>query len=96
MAYTARIYGSETADLSQSTDSDTNIPWWVSYRKGNYKYIKTLLPGETEELYDIDADPEELVNLVDSLKHEPIRKQLKQEMITELRRTQAPFVNDIP
>ena len=32
-------------------------------RTDRYKYIRNLLPGETEELYDMKNDPEELVNL---------------------------------
>ncbi len=96
MAYTARIYGSDTKDLRQSTDDGTNIPWWVSYRKRNFKFIKTLLPGEVEELYDIDADPEELTNLAFYPEYQSIRSEMKRELIAELRRTRAPFVNDLP
>ena len=39
------------------------VPWWVFLRTDRYKYIRNLLPGETEELYDMKNDPEELVNL---------------------------------
>ena len=95
IAYTARIYGSETRDLSQSTDEGSNIPWWVSYRKHNYKFIKNMLPGEIEELYDINSDPEELINLAFYPEYRDELKQLKREMLAELRRTDSPFVDQI-
>ncbi len=95
IAYTARIYGSDTADLSQSTDEGNEIPWWISYRKHNYKFIKTLLTGETEELYDLNYDPQELTNLAFYPEYQTTLKQLKREMLAELRRTQAPFVDQI-
>ncbi len=95
MAYTARIYGSDTQDISQSSDDGSDIPWWVSYRKHNYKFIKNLLPGEIEELYDIDADPDELINLAFYPEYQYQLKQLKSEMLNELRRTKAPFANQI-
>lgn len=95
IAYTARIYGSDTEDLSQSTDSGSDIPWWISYRKHNYKFIKYLLPGEIEELYDIDADPEELINLAFYPEYQVQLKQLKSEMLAELRRTHSPFVDQM-
>ena len=31
--------------------------------EGRYKYIRNLIKGEMEELYDLQRDPEELVNL---------------------------------
>ena len=32
------------------------IPWWLSLRKGKYKYICTLAANEVEELCDLEAD----------------------------------------
>ena len=41
------------------------VPWWVSLAKGRYKYIRTLVEGEIEELYDLEKDPLEKENLSD-------------------------------
>jgi|GEM_PF-5370210 len=54
------------------------------------------MPGEPEELYDLSSDPEELKNLA----ADPLfRKELghyRTVTIAELRRTDCPFVDDLP
>ena len=55
----------------------------------------SLAPGEIDELYNIDADPDELVNLANNPHYQPILFQYKREMIAELKRTDAPFVDQI-
>jgi hypothetical protein len=54
-----------------------------------------MLPGEIEELYDINSDPEELINLAFYPEYRDELKQLKREMLAELRRTDSPFVDQI-
>ncbi|MGY8695523.1 MAG: sulfatase-like hydrolase/transferase, partial [Verrucomicrobiia bacterium] len=63
MAYTARSYGADTNTLPTAEDENSDIPWWTSYRKENYKYIVNLIPGEIDELYDLTVDPDEITNL---------------------------------
>ena len=96
IAYTARIYGSDTSTIAPYDPDSADIPWWVSYRKGNYKYIMNLVPGETDELYDLDKDSEELNNLASEPRHKKTIRQLRNEAIAELRRTDCPFVDEIP
>jgi len=72
------------------------IPWWISLRKGRYKYIRTLVDGEIEELYDLKNDPQELTNLALSAKHQKTLKRFRQGLLAELRRTDAKIVDNLP
>ena len=100
LVHTAKTYGSATDKIPSKDDPalfhGPGIPWYVMLSEGRYKYIRNLVEGETEELYDIIADPDELVNKA----HEPgLEKTLKKfriEAIGELRRTRAGFVDDLP
>lgn len=72
------------------------VPWWVFLRSGPYKYIRTLVDGEIEELYDLSRDPGELHNLAQQPKHRARLQQLEAALITELRRTGASMANHLP
>ena len=98
LTHTARSYGSETnvipTDKRLTAASDT--PWYAMLRDGRYKYIRTLVEGETEELYDLDADPEELTNLAGKPERQAVLVSLRAKTIAELRRTEAGFVDALP
>ena len=96
---TGEKYGADT-DLIP-TDPDilykaAKVPWWVSLRQGQYKYIRTLVEGEVEELYDMQNDPGELVNLAIDAEHSQQLSNLRAATIAELRRTDAGMVDDLP
>ena len=95
---TARSYGSETDHIPTDArlPASSNVPWYVLLRDGRFKYIRTLLEGETEELYDLDADPDELVNLAVKAEHLGLLEQLREKAIAELKRTDAKFVDSMP
>jgi arylsulfatase A-like enzyme len=93
-----RMYGSDT-DVVPTDPGDlylNGVPWWISLAKGHHKYIRTLVDGEIEELYDLKADPEELKNL--ALKPEFKKKlsRFRKATIAELRRTGAGIVDNLP
>lgn len=98
MEHLGREYGADTAAIPTGPKLTEvgGVPWWVLLRSGKYKYIRTLVAGEVEELYDLDADPEELHNLAGDPAHAEALDRLRAAMIAELRRTEAPFVDAMP
>ncbi len=72
------------------------VPWYLMVARGRHKYIRTLEKGETEELYDLLADPEELTNLAADAAHAATLKTLREAAVAELRRTGAKMVDTLP
>ncbi|MDA7921312.1 sulfatase-like hydrolase/transferase [Verrucomicrobiales bacterium] len=73
-----------------------DVPWWVSLVEADLKYIRTLVPGEPEELYDLTDDPAELVNLALDAKHSETVVRLRNATIAELKRNGAKLVETMP
>ncbi len=96
--HTARSYGSETDEIptDERLTAASDTPWYALLRDDRYKYVRTLVAGEVEELYDLAADPEELVNLAVKPEHRERLEALRAKTITELRRTDAKFVDRLP
>ena len=65
-------YGSDTDIVPTDPEilyKTARVPWWISLMSGRHKYIRTLVEGEVEELYNLETDPEELTNLALDPKH---------------------------
>ena len=98
LTHTGRQYGSDTSEVptdARLTEAG-NVPWWALLRDGRYKYVRTLVAGETEELYDLESDPEELQNLAPRPEHRQLLESLRAKALAELRRTDAPFADRLP
>ena len=54
------------------------------------------MKGEIEEVYDLDADPDELTNLATHKNFQSLLGRLRQKAVDELRRTDAGFVDTMP
>ena len=53
--------------------------------RGRWKYVAAHL--DMDELYDLEADPHELTNLVDAPEHSDVRAELRQKLIDHIERT---------
>lgn len=99
MLNTARYYGADTDRVPtdpQRLYHSGGIPWWISLHDGRFKYIRSLVTGEIEELYDLENDPEELKNLAMQKKFAKRVKQMRQATLGELKRTGAKFADHLP
>ncbi|MCB1208818.1 MAG: sulfatase-like hydrolase/transferase [Verrucomicrobiales bacterium] len=97
--HTGRSYGSEVGTMLKD-DPDgavhSNVPWYFAVNDGRWKYIRYLKKGETEELYDLQSDPEELTNLADDAAQKENLERLRTAAVAELRRTGASYVDELP
>ena len=97
ISQTDRIYGSATSPLpTGEAVYRQGLPWYVSLTKGRFKYIRYLAAGEGEEWYDLAADPDELKNLIADKQNAALISRFRRELLNELRRTHAPFVDSMP
>lgn len=99
MTLTGEQYGHDSdriPDPSEDTFYLAEVPWWVSLTSGRTKYIRTLIEGEPEELYDLENDPEELINLALKDQNQKLLKKMRKAAIAELKRTGAGYANSMP
>ena len=98
LPFTADKFGGDCDRVPAPPDNrhKTGIPWYILVVEGHFKYIRTLEAGEPEELYDLEADPDELVNLANEPARQPLLRKLRQSAIAELRRTNAKMVDTLP
>jgi len=98
LTLTGREYGSDTDHVptDPAVRDIAGIPWWVFLVQGRYKYIRTLVEGEMEELYDLQNDPEELTNLALDKRHAARLEKMRAALIAELRRTDAGMADHLP
>lgn len=92
---------SSFGDQIQIADTDENnfwrtIPWWLSVVDGDLKYIRTLVPNEVEELYDLAADPGEQRNLALEAAHQADLRRMRAALTEELVATDAQFLPTMP
>lgn len=58
---------------------------------GRHKLVINLF--DTDELYDLEADPYEMTNLITNPYHQPARDRLHEALLDEMSRTQDPMWN---
>ncbi|MEM6562465.1 MAG: sulfatase/phosphatase domain-containing protein, partial [Planctomycetota bacterium] len=58
-------------------------------RDGRWKYVFT--PAATDELYDLSADPAEMVNVIDNPAHADELHRLRQRMTAWMQKTNDPL-----
>ncbi len=95
--YTRYAFGEKTREIPKRRPLvGPSFPWWVSLVDGRYKYIRTLVAGEIEEIYDLREDPEELVNLALAGERHDLLRAMREALRVELDRTGAPFADQMP
>jgi len=96
--FTGEHYGREVAKIVNESPAKAayhQIPWYVVVRDDRWKYIRYLEPGQIEELYDLQGDPEELVNVASKPANQPVIAKLRESLNEELKRTEAGFAIDL-
>ena len=100
LAHTGMSFGEDCDEVIDMNEDPIyqkqQVPWWISLRTDRYKYIRNLIPGETEELYDMQEDPEELNNLAMKEENLEFVRKLRQEAIVELKKTDCAFAEKMP
>jgi arylsulfatase A-like enzyme len=97
--HTGHDFGSDvmrTLKANPTHAEHNHVPYYVALNDGRWKYIRYLRAGETEELYDLRNDPEELINLADQESQRTRLQTLRDQMRTELDRTDAGFSTQMP
>ena len=74
----------------------TNTKAWMMLRVGKYKYIRYIYKDYIEELYDLDKDPEELVNLAVRQENRVLLHKLRAQLIEEFDKKGAIFLELLP
>ena len=100
LVHTAKQYGHDTDRVPPVGDPrllhGPGVPWYVLLAQGRYKYVRTLIVGETEELYDLVADPQERFNLAGHTQHQEILATFRSRTVAELQRTGAGMAANLP
>ncbi len=77
-------------------DTLRRATWTETVRRGDptigKRSIKKFLFRDQVELYDLQADPDEIVNLADSTAHQKTREELSQRLVQWLETTDDPWL----
>ena len=105
--YTGNIYGEEqlieelkkahkTGEWEKFNTHKTGITAWVMVRQGKYKYIRYMYKDYLDELYDLEADPEELYNLSVRPEYHDTKLKMRALLTKELKKGGAKFLRLLP
>ncbi len=86
----------ETGDWSAFITHKTGVRAWLMVRKGKFKYIRYVYADYLDELYDMEADPEELHNLAVRPEYHEIKMEMRALLSSELEKRGARFLPLLP
>jgi arylsulfatase A-like enzyme len=75
---------------------DTGVVAWLMLREGRYKYVRYVAKDYLEELYDLEADPDELVNLAVRRQYHGKLAELRALAVSEYLKKGAKYVSTLP
>jgi hypothetical protein len=97
MPFTGDHFGADSDRIPTGARLYHNgVAWYVMLTEGRHKYIRTLVAGEIEELYDLQNDPEELNNLALGMKNAEVLAKFRAATVAELKRTDAKMAGSLP
>jgi arylsulfatase A-like enzyme len=105
--YTGGLYGEEelvreliaakeTGDWNRFVVHKTGIRAWLMMRKDQYKYVRYIYKDYIEELYDLENDPEELVNLAVRAEYLQLLEEYRLECEQLFKKKGAAFFDLLP
>ena len=105
--YTGNNYGQEkiTEELEKAHKTGnweafnthkTGIKAWLLVRQGKYKYIRYIYKDYLDELYDLEADPEELHNLAVRPEYHETKMEMRALLSKELKKNGVKFLPLLP
>ncbi len=106
--YTGHNYGNEqirhelkrareTGDWSEfNVDRPTGTKAWMMLRDGKYKYVRYIYESYCEELYNLDDDPEELVNLAVREENRELLRAMRLQLLAKFEEKGATFLKLLP
>ena len=96
LTFTARSYRPDTHTIPTIDQVPNGIPWYGFVIKDRYKFIQSWIEDEIPELYHIDNDPHELNNLALLPQYRHIVEKQHGLLKSELKRTNARFLEALP
>ncbi len=105
--YTGGMYGNaeivtelerawDTGDWEEFVVHKTGIRAWMMLRVDQYKYVRYIYKDYIEELYDLENDPEELVNLAVKEEYRILLRQYREMLLAEFESKGADYLDLLP
>ncbi|XOV94064.1 MAG: sulfatase-like hydrolase/transferase [Bacteroidota bacterium] len=105
--YTGHLYGNtairEGLEKAYETDNwedfivhNSKTKSWMMLRHKNYKYVRHIYKDYIEELYDLDNDPEELVNLAVKEEFRDLLLKYRAQLLVEFEKKGATYLDLLP
>ena len=106
--YTGSLYGNsdikKELEKAQKTGNwskfivhePTGTKAWMMLQTGKYKYVRYIYKDYLEELYDLETDPEELINLAVKAEFKPELRKMRNQLLNEFSKKDGQFLDLLP